>query len=576
MTRAQATEQLEALGAVVSKSVTKKTDILFCGERAGMKLEKAEEYGIPIYKEADFSELVGDEAAIKRAAAAATAAEVTTDVEVLQEIADGETVEVQGSAAKPYVLSNTGGVYSCSCPAWRNQSAPIDLRSCKHLAKVRGAAAETARVGRKIQSVKASKSSSPKVLLAQKWEADVDPTGWWMSEKLDGVRAIWTGESFVSRQGNPFYAPDWFVADFPDVALDGELWIGRGKFQATVSVARRQDKSDHWKEIRFVMFDAPDQGGPFEERMEYMHAEFGNSLQYASVLEHVLCEGMDHLSEELARVEGLLGEGLMLRQAKSEYIGSRSATLLKVKTFHDAEAKVIGYKGGQGRHRNRVGALELITPEGVTFFAGTGLSDAERENPPEIGALVTYRFQELTDAGVPRFPTYVGVRIDGTWDGPEPKAKATTKTKAKVKAPVGEELVKDGERLWLSAEGDTVSLRFESASAAKKGLKALKDAKLAEGFAPAAQAPKPKAKQKKKQVESKAASAGAQRFECVSGSSSKFWEITVTGSSHTVRYGKTGSKGASKEKVFADAAKAKKDAERLIRQKTGKGYEAID
>ena len=510
LTREQATDQLEALGATVTKAVTKKTDMLFCGARAGMKLEKAEALGIAIYQESHLVELLSDEAATLRVAAAAAP---DPDVVVKQEIADGETVFVTGSAAKPYELRNTGGVYSCSCPAWRNQSAPIDLRSCKHIASIRGAAAETARVGRKVTSVKASKSSSPKLLLTQKWEPHVDPTGGWMSEKLDGVRALWTGEGFVSRLGNIYHAPDWFIEDFPSVPLDGELWMGRGLFQKTVSVARRQDKSDHWKDIRFVMFDAPDAKGLFEARMDYMHSEFSSSLKYGSVLEHVVCKGPDHLEEELRRVEGLSGEGLMLREPGSEYIRTRSTTLLKVKTFYDAEAKVIGYKGGQGRHRDRVGALELITPKGVTFFAGTGLSDAERENPPEIGALVTYRYQELTDAGVPRFPTYVGVRIDGTWDGPEvPEKKVAKKSKAAKSKPAAEAAA--------------------SAEHAEPG--------------------------------------DAKRFE---HGGTKFWEITVAGNSHTVRYGKVGANGASKTKNFDDAAAAQKDAEKLIRQKTGKGYE---
>ncbi|MBL4637377.1 MAG: hypothetical protein JKY56_26210 [Kofleriaceae bacterium] len=158
MTRAQAGDQLEALGAIVSGAVTKKTDILFAGARAGMKLEKAEELGVTIYSETELAALLSDESAIARVAAKP----VQASADVMQEIADGEKVLVQGSAAKPYELTNVGGVYSCSCPAWRNQSAPIDLRSCKHLAKIRGSAAETARVGRKVSSVTASKSSAPK------------------------------------------------------------------------------------------------------------------------------------------------------------------------------------------------------------------------------------------------------------------------------------------------------------------------------------------------------------------------------------------------------------------------------
>ena len=65
----------------------------------------------------------------------------------MADLNDGESVEMKGSGAKPYVLKNVGGVYSCTCPAWRNQSVAIERRTCKHLRKLRGDAAEEARVG---------------------------------------------------------------------------------------------------------------------------------------------------------------------------------------------------------------------------------------------------------------------------------------------------------------------------------------------------------------------------------------------------------------------------------------------
>src|SRR5215212_2392236 len=66
---------------------------------------------------------------------------------LMPDIADGEFVEMQGSGRLPYVLKNVGGVYSCSCPAWRNQSVGIEKRSCKHIRKLRGDAAEETRIG---------------------------------------------------------------------------------------------------------------------------------------------------------------------------------------------------------------------------------------------------------------------------------------------------------------------------------------------------------------------------------------------------------------------------------------------
>src|SRR5580704_5832962 len=171
----------------------------------------------------------------------------------MPDLNDGQSVEIKGSAAKPYILKNTGGVYSCTCPAWRNQSIGIERRSCKHIRKLRGDAAEEARIGSALPAkpvVTAGESTAPPLLLAESWDGSADPAGWLMSEKLDGVRAYWDGKQFISRQGNLYHAPVWFCAGLPSLPLDGELWLGRKAFQRTVSIVRRQDQSDHWKQIR--------------------------------------------------------------------------------------------------------------------------------------------------------------------------------------------------------------------------------------------------------------------------------------------------------------------------------------
>src|SRR5437879_1085254 len=162
----------------------------------------------------------------------------------MPDLQEGDFVEMQGSGSRPYVLKNIGGVYSCSCPAWRNQSLPIDRRTCKHLRQLRGDQVEAERLGNSLRIVPAEKTAKvakwvPPLLLAESWDGESDPTGWWMSEKLDGVRAYWDGKQFLSRQGNRYFAPDWFVAGLPLEPLDGELWIGRKQFQRTVSIVRR-------------------------------------------------------------------------------------------------------------------------------------------------------------------------------------------------------------------------------------------------------------------------------------------------------------------------------------------------
>ena len=230
-----------------------------------------------------------------------------------------------------------------------------------------------------------------------------------MSEKLDGVRAYWDGKQFISRQGNLYHAPTGSSKDCPTTPLDGELWLDRKKFQRAVSIVRRQDKSAHWKEIRFLIFDAPAIRDPFEKRVQAIRDLIaGIRAGYAQPHEHILCKGTQHLKEELARVEALGGEGLMLREPGSLYVSGRSSTLLKVKTFHDAEATVIGHQEGPGKHKGRLGALQVKLADGTQFSVGTGFSDRERGTPPAIGSVITFRYQELSDAGVPRFPSYVG------------------------------------------------------------------------------------------------------------------------------------------------------------------------
>lgn len=350
----------------------------------------------------------------------------------MPDLADGESTEMKGSGAKPYVLKNTGGVYSCSCPAWRNQSIGIERRTCKHLRKLRGDAAEEARIGgalpaKPVKPAGEEDAAGPPLLLAESWDSVLDLSGWWMSEKLDGVRAFWDGKQFISRQGNLFHAPDWFVEGMPETPLDGELWIDRKKFQRTVSIVRRQDKNELWKEVRFVVFDAPQIKDPFERRLQALADLFaGKKLVYVASHEHILCKGIDHLREELARVTGLGGEGLMLRQPGSVYEAGRSATLLKVKTFHDAEATVIGHQPGAGKHKGRLGALLVRLADGTEFAVGTGFSDAERAAPPPVGSVITFRYQELSEGGVPRFPSYVGVRIDAAPAKPRKKGAATS------------------------------------------------------------------------------------------------------------------------------------------------------
>lgn len=462
----------------------------------------------------------------------------------MPDLSDGESVEMQGSARAPYILKNVGGVYSCTCPAWRNQSIAIERRTCKHLRKLRGDAAEQMRVGAALSAAgptresasgeEAAADKAPGLLLAHTWENDIDLAGWWLSEKLDGVRAYWDGRQFVSRQGNTFHAPDWFVAGLPDTPLDGELWLARKSFQRTVSIVRRQDKSEHWRELQYVVFDLPAVTAPFEERLAALADCLSTRrLEFATALEHQPCQGLEHLREELQRIEAIGGEGLMLRQPGSRYEPGRSTTLLKVKTFHDADARVMEHLPGAGRHKGRLGALAVELPDGTMFSVGTGFSDAQRENPPPVGSLITFRYQELSDRGVPRFPSFVRLRKDQSPSDPGLTLSAEPATPASRSG-------KGGKKVATGAKSQAMS-----------------DAKAAAGAVPSVTADK------------------ARHFELVEGSSAKFWEITRSGTDVTVRFGRLGTHGQTRAKSFGDEAAAAKHAGKLIEEKIKKGYDEI-
>jgi DNA ligase-1 len=257
------------------------------------------------------------------------------------------------------------------------------------------------------------KQTPPPLLLANVWKPSIDPTGWWMSEKYDGLRGYWDGEKLWSRKGNLIHAPDYFLAELPrDIALDGELWIGYGKFEETISIVRSETPDDRWRLIHYMVFDAPQAPGTFEQRMQFLRATLSQENRFVRIVAQERCKGAAQLIAERDRVVREGGEGLMLRQPESVYEPRRSPTLLKVKPFDDAEATVIAHELGNGKYAGKLGALRVRTDDGKEFSIGTGLTDAERDSPPPIGTVITYRFRGLTAKGLPRFPSYLRVHRD--------------------------------------------------------------------------------------------------------------------------------------------------------------------
>lgn len=304
------------------------------------------------------------------------------------------------------------------------------------------------------------------VLLAGTWDRKKDITGYWISEKFDGARAYWNGRDFISRHGNIFHAPEWFKDGLPDYPLDGELWFGYNKVGEGNGLLMTRDPSraERWKDMRFLIFDAPGVDLPFEERMAFIaehHAE--GSHPYSRPVKQTKAASNKHVLCLLAEVQASGGEGLVAREPGSRYENKRSLTMLKIKTFFDAEAVVIGYKlpnmkisyGDAAIEAAQMGATGIrslrarilvdtlpdihkeeaaesaVAVEAVLLGAEFGITMQGKwqANPPPPGTVVNFKYMELTPNQVPRHPTWLGVRED--YSGPEiPAVESMLLTKA--------------------------------------------------------------------------------------------------------------------------------------------------
>jgi DNA ligase-1 len=257
-------------------------------------------------------------------------------------------------------------------------------------------------------------SKAPPLLLANSLGANVDVSKYLVSEKYDGVRAIWDGSTLRFRSGKVVNAPKWFLAKLPPTPLDGELWIARGKFDQLSGIVRRATPVDEeWRLINYMIFEQPDGVGSFEERVGRIQRVVASAkFEQLKAVEQFRLGNRAALNAKLAEVVKGGGEGLMLHLAAAPYTTGRSDVLLKLKPLDDAEAVVLRHIPGEGKFAGMLGALEVKTPAGVVFRLGTGFSDVVRKNPPAVGATVTYRYRDLTKNGVPRFASFLRERID--------------------------------------------------------------------------------------------------------------------------------------------------------------------
>lgn len=253
---------------------------------------------------------------------------------------------------------------------------------------------------------------APPLLLAHDAPAAMDPAGFLVSEKMDGVRAFWDGTRLAFRSGLPIAAPAWFMERLPPRPLDGELWSGRGAFESLSGAVRRAEPQDaDWRDLRYVVFELPGAPGPFAARAAALQRIVHDAAcpQLAAAEQRPVADTAA-LQRHLVEVVRGGGEGLMLHRADAPYVTGRSSVLLKLKPLRDAEATVLGHVEGQGRLRGHMGALRVRTDDGREFFIGTGFTDAQRAAPPRPGRRVTFAYQGVTRTGLPRFASFVRMR----------------------------------------------------------------------------------------------------------------------------------------------------------------------
>lgn len=256
------------------------------------------------------------------------------------------------------------------------------------------------------------------LLLANKWDKKLDVTGWLMSEKYDGVRCFWNGNELYSRSGSIIKTPKFFTRNFPRSPLDGELHLGRNNYEECAQIIANGEK-DHsgWLQMSFIVLDAPAMNLLFRQRLSMLERVFteGNNPTFMKLNKHRCVKDNSHVMEELARIESIGGEGVMLKNPSSLYEGRRTWAMLKVKSYLDEEAQILRkvfFKMNKPTEKRRVKALIMKKENGIEFRLRNGLNSEKNKNSFEIGNTVTYKFKGYDQQNIPKFPVYQRMRAE--------------------------------------------------------------------------------------------------------------------------------------------------------------------
>lgn len=232
------------------------------------------------------------------------------------------------------------------------------------------------------------------------------------SEKLDGVRAYWDGKALYSRGGKKLQVPSFFLQNFPPFEIEGELWSKRGDFENIVSIIKSNNTPHRWRELKFYIFEVPNQNGGILHRLQYLQNYLNSHpAPFIQIIPQIQATNLEDLLLKLNEIQKLGGEGLVLREKNEAYYTGRSKKAMKLKPYLDRECKIISYTQGEGKFKDQVGSI-ICLDEKKTFKIGSGMSEDFRKNPPKIGTIITYKYFGLTKKGFPKFPIFLRVRED--------------------------------------------------------------------------------------------------------------------------------------------------------------------
>lgn len=234
-----------------------------------------------------------------------------------------------------------------------------------------------------------------------------DLAGWVMSEKYDGVRAIWDGKTLKSRQNKPFCVPKSFLEKLPPFGLDGELWSKRDDFENISSIVKNCD--ERWSSLKYMIFDSPDFSGSLEERLLPLRKFLSeqNATNIVIIEQKPILKTADALNF-LDEITATGGEGIVVRNPNAPYKNGRQNSILKLKKFKDSECKVLKINPRKD-DINAIGSVLCQDLKSkISFKIGSGFGDAKLQK----GDIITYKYQNLTKNKKPRFAVFLRKKDD--------------------------------------------------------------------------------------------------------------------------------------------------------------------